>query len=190
MWRNRVIVLLALGLCISVGAPANELPKGVHAGIGYENGGHESVGPYKVKSFMRLDDQFGAGERIGLATTHAGVFDELRGVVVSYEQPFLTHWRATLAAGWSIAQPGGLIGRFYDDTTKDYSLSGHAELHSAAIGEPRDRLRRGPELERRRDRAHRQGPEPPASSTPGSISAPVTCWLRLPSNTPSRRTPG
>jgi hemolysin activation/secretion protein len=110
--------------CLAATSPADELPKGVHFGVGFENGGHETVGPYKLKTFIRLDDQFGAGERIQLSTTHAGGVDELRGVAVVYEQPFLTNWRATLAAARSVTQPGGLIGQFFDQDTQDYALSG------------------------------------------------------------------
>lgn len=117
------VVLCGL-LWLATAAHADALPEGVHFGVGLENGGRESVGPYKLKSYVRLEDRFGAGERIQFSTTHAGGANELRGIALSYQQPFLTDWRLTLGAARNITEPGGLIRQFFDQETRDQSVSG------------------------------------------------------------------
>ena len=100
------------------------LPEGVSAGIGFENGGTYSVGPYKLRSFVQFDDQFKTGEMIRIDGTATPDFEELLSIGLQYEQPLWQNWRLRINASTSETKPSREIADFFDQTSRDYGLGG------------------------------------------------------------------
>ncbi len=116
---------LAFGHCGSQAVYAQSvLPDGVSAGFSYENGGTEAVGPYKLRSFVQFDDLFKTGEMIRIDGTATPEFEELRGIGLRYEQPFLQNWRLRINASTSETIPGGDLSRVYRQTTQEHGWGG------------------------------------------------------------------
>lgn len=101
------------------------LPDGVSAGVAYENGGTDAVGPYKIRSFLQFDDLFKTGEMIRIDGAATPDFEELRSFGLQYEQPFLKNWRLKIYGSTSETNPGGDIDQIFDQTTRDYGLGGN-----------------------------------------------------------------
>lgn len=131
----RVITTVAfaglLGLAVST-ALAGELPKGVSAGIGFENGGHESTGPYKVLGYIQLSDKLGLGETLQVDTTNTEDFEEIEGVKVSVDQPFGDRWFVNLVGAFDHTHPGGATARTFDQTTKNRAFLGNLNYYVAS----------------------------------------------------------
>ena len=119
-----IAAILFIPFCSS--AQDRVLPDGVHAGIAFENGGHDTVGPYKFKTFVELNDQLKFGERIKVDGTFSGEIEELQGVSVTYEQPFAQNWLLRLKGASSRTRPGGFIDELFDQKTFDNGGGGSA----------------------------------------------------------------
>lgn len=125
-WRFCFVLTLLACAGVSHDALAGVLPEGVHAGIGIENGGHDSVGPYKIRDFIELQNQLGTNERIQVTGTHSQDFKELNGVAGTWEQPLGGNWRLLFNGSYNVTRPGGFINQIYDQSTHDDGFGGTA----------------------------------------------------------------
>ena len=102
------------------------LPDGVNAGISFENGGHDTVGPYKWRGFILLQDRLKLGENIKLDGSMSGEITELQGISVSYDQPLRGNWKVHLNSSFNHTRPGGLVGEIFDQEVNEYGGGGSA----------------------------------------------------------------
>ena len=123
------VCFLGMSVC---SAQAGQLPKGVSAGVGFENGGHDSTGPYKVLGYMQFTDKLGLGETLQIDTTNTSDFDEIEGIEVSVEKPFGDRWFANFSWAYDHTHPGGETGRFFDETTKNRAYLGSVNYYLAS----------------------------------------------------------
>ncbi len=125
-----VKALLALGLLIlapaSLAAQQRVLPDGVNAGLAFENGGHDTVGPYKWRGFILLQDQLKLGESIKFDGTLSGEVTELQGISVSYDQPLWQNWKLHMNGSFNHTHPGGVISEFFDQDVNELGGGGNA----------------------------------------------------------------
>ncbi|MDH3580712.1 MAG: hypothetical protein OEM91_08830 [Hyphomicrobiales bacterium] len=113
-------------------AQAGGLPQGVSAGVGFENGGHEATGPYKLLGYIQLNNKLGLGETLQIDTTNTSDLDEIEGVEVSVEKRFGDKWFANFSWAYDHTHPGGATGRFFDQTTKNRAYLGSVNYYLAS----------------------------------------------------------
>ena len=102
------------------------LPDGVNAGISFENGGHDTVGPYKWRGFVLLQDQVKLGENLKLEGSMSGEISELQGISVTYDQPLAGNWKIHLNGSFNHTRPGGLVGEIFDQDVNEFGGGGSA----------------------------------------------------------------
>jgi hemolysin activation/secretion protein len=129
----------------AVAAQADDAPRAFNYGFGFENGGTEPVGPYKVLGYMLFTNQLGLNEKIKFdAISGTSDFEELDGVAATLEQPLGDGWKLTAYGGYNIIRPGDPIARFFDENTDVYStqllLSNTFKISDNTIGQIRGGL--------------------------------------------------
>jgi hemolysin activation/secretion protein len=119
-----IAIIAAAALFVATAARAFDLPEGVNAGIGFENGGHDTAGPHKALSYIQFTNRLGFGETLKISSAHSSDFGELNTIMADLNVPLGERWFVSTNTSYSDTHPGGTTGKVFDEKTHNVSFGG------------------------------------------------------------------